>query len=107
VGRWLLDPAQIDPGTAMPSGLFTRDANVSRWVLKGIPENLISGYDKDHVQLLVRYMFQLSPEEQRRLMAASPGAGGGGGGNVTTGRNRTRRGSGNAVAMVRGLIVSH
>src|SRR5262249_15658243 len=34
VGRWLLDPAQIDPGTAMPSGLFTHDTNVSRWVLK-------------------------------------------------------------------------
>ena len=46
-------------------------------VLKGLPENLITGYDKDHVQLLVRYMFQLSPEEQRRLMAASPGASGG------------------------------
>jgi hypothetical protein len=103
--RWLLDPALIDPGTAMPSGLFTRDAD--RWVLKGIPEHLISGYDKDHVQLLVRYMFQLSPEEQRRLGAGSPGAIGGAGGSVTTSRNRTRRGSGNAMAMSRGLIVSH
>ena len=104
-GRWLLDPALIDPGTAMPSGLFTRDAN-NRWILKGELPPTFHGYDKDHVQLLVRYMFQLSPEEQRRLVSASPGASGGAS-SVTTSRNRTRRGPGNAMAMSHGLIVSH
>ena len=29
--RWLLDPAQISPGTAMPSGLFRKEGE--RWVV--------------------------------------------------------------------------
>jgi hypothetical protein len=28
--RWLLDPSQISPGTAMPSGLFRKDGE--RWI---------------------------------------------------------------------------
>jgi cytochrome c2 len=67
--RWLLDPAAISPGTAMPSGLFKRDAD--RWVFSGpVPEGFKS-YGKDHVDLLVRYMFQLSADEQRRLVGSN------------------------------------
>jgi cytochrome c1 len=72
--RWLLAPDLISPGTSMPSGLFERDTAHERWVTKGVNSPAIQTYDKDHVNLLVRYMFQISQEEQRRLMA-----GGGGG----------------------------
>jgi hypothetical protein len=71
--RWLLDPAMISPGTSMPSGLFRRDTGHERWVFSGPTPPSFQTYDKDHVDLLVRYMFQMSPEEQRRL-----GSGGGG-----------------------------
>lgn len=64
--RWLLDPAMIDPGTAMPSGLFRRDGD--RWVFAGPVPPIFQGYEKDHADLLVRYMFQITPEEQRRLI---------------------------------------
>jgi cytochrome c2 len=102
-GRWLLDPALIDPGTAMPSGLFERQE--SRWVLKGFPvPQQHQGYDRDHVQLMVRYMFQLTPEEQRRLQSTSPG---GGAAATTTTTTASRRRRGNTVAMARGLIVNH
>jgi cytochrome c551/c552 len=69
--RWLLDPAQISPGTAMPSGLFRKDGD--RWVanLASLPP-AAAGYDNDHARLLVRYMFLMSPDEQRQLLAASP-----------------------------------
>src|SRR5207253_1258416 len=33
VFRWILDPAQIAPGTAMPSGLFVKDKEKDRWVV--------------------------------------------------------------------------
>jgi cytochrome c551/c552 len=68
--RWMLDPQAISPGTAMPSGLFRHDAN--RWVFAGSAPDLFKGYDKDHVQLLVRYMFELTPEEQLRLRQMLP-----------------------------------
>jgi cytochrome c2 len=71
--RWLLDPAMISPGTSMPSGLFRRDTGHDRWVSSGPPLAAFRNYEKDHVDLLVRYMFQITPEEQRRL-----GTGGGG-----------------------------
>ncbi|HEX2599544.1 MAG TPA: hypothetical protein VHL05_12255, partial [Terriglobales bacterium] len=32
------------------------------------------GYDKDHTKLLVNYIFQLTPEEQRRVGASRGGA---------------------------------
>jgi hypothetical protein len=64
-GRWLLDPARISPGTSMPSGLFKKDGD--RWVFSGATPASFQGYHGDHVQLLVRYMFQLTPDEQRRL----------------------------------------
>jgi hypothetical protein len=64
--RWLLDPQAISPGTAMPSGLFRREGE--RWVFAGPTPAIFQGYTKDHADLLVRYMLQLSPEEQRRLL---------------------------------------
>jgi hypothetical protein len=70
--RWLLDPQLISPGTSMPSDLFKRDTSHDRWVFNGPTPDSFKTYDKDHVDLLVRYMFQISPEEQKRL-----GTGGG------------------------------
>jgi hypothetical protein len=64
--RWLLDPQAISPGTAMPSGLFRREGD--RWVFAGPTPASFEGYEKDHADLLVRYMFELTPEEQRRLV---------------------------------------
>jgi cytochrome c2 len=71
--RWMLDPQAISPGTAMPSGLFRHQGD--RWVFAGPTPEAFKGYDKDHVQLLVRYMFQLTPEEQRRLIQMLPARG--------------------------------
>jgi len=71
--RWILDPARIAPGTAMPSGLFRREGD--RWVFAGPLPPAVRGYVKDHADLLVRYMFQLTPEEQRLLVGRSRAAG--------------------------------
>jgi mono/diheme cytochrome c family protein len=71
--RWLLDPSQISPGTAMPSGLFKKDGE--RWAINlPNPPKDINDYHGDHAQLLVRYMFLMSPDEQRRLLSAAPAA---------------------------------
>ncbi|HEV7396108.1 MAG TPA: c-type cytochrome [Pyrinomonadaceae bacterium] len=69
--RWLLDPSQIIPKTAMPSGLFKKEGE--RWVV-GLPNppKDVNDYQGDHAQLLVRYMFLMTPDEQRRLLATSP-----------------------------------
>jgi hypothetical protein len=67
-----LDPSMISPGTAMPSGLFKHDG--SRWVFSGPTPPLFNGYNGDHADLLVRYMFEITPEEQRRLIGLSAGA---------------------------------
>ena len=75
-GRWITNPQLIIPGTAMPSGLFRRDND--RWVFSGpLPESF-RGYQGDHADLLVRYMFQLTPEEQRLLLGRSTAAAAGG-----------------------------
>jgi hypothetical protein len=67
--RWLLDPAQISPGTAMPTGLFKREGE--RWVVNlPNPPASASSYHGDHARLMVRYMFLLSPDEQRALLAS-------------------------------------
>jgi len=72
--RWMLDPALIAPGTAMPSGLFKRDGD--HWVFAGPTPSSFNGYPKDHADLLVRYMFQFTPDELNRLRAsAGSGAG--------------------------------
>ncbi|MDT7602121.1 MAG: hypothetical protein QOF61_118, partial [Acidobacteriota bacterium] len=69
--RWLLDPQKVIPGTAMPSELFKKDGE--RWVFNGqIPG--LDAYHGDHADLLVRYILQLTPQEQARLAAGAPGA---------------------------------
>ena len=71
--RWLLDPGQISPGTAMPTGLFRHEGE--RWVVNmGNPPQSITDYQQDHARLLVRYMFLMTADEQRQLLAASGAA---------------------------------
>lgn len=74
--RWITNPALIAPGTAMPSGLFKREGD--RWVFSGPVPASFKGYTGDEANLLVRYMFQLTPEEQRSLMGRTPSGGGAG-----------------------------
>ncbi len=69
--RWMLDPSMISPGTAMPSGLFKPVAD--HYVFAGPTPDLFKGYDGDQPELLVRYLFEITPEEQRRLMGMSAG----------------------------------
>ena len=71
--RWMINPQQIAPGTAMPSGLFRREND--RWVFSGPLPASFQGYAGDHASLLVRYMLQLTPEEQRTLLGRTPAAG--------------------------------
>jgi hypothetical protein len=66
VERWVLDPQAISPGTSMPSGLFRKD-DKNHWVFAGPTPDSFNGYDKDHNKLLTNYIFQLTPEEQRRV----------------------------------------
>jgi hypothetical protein len=68
--RWMVDPQNASPGTAMPAGLFRREKD--RWVFAGQVPAMLRGYDKDHVDLLVRYMFQLDAAEQVRLIGMMP-----------------------------------
>ena len=72
--RWMLEPAGIAPGTAMPSELFRHEDE--RWIFDGPLPASFQGYEKDHAQLLVRYMFQFTPEELRRLLATAGATGG-------------------------------
>jgi hypothetical protein len=72
--RWILDPAMMAPGTAMPSGLFRQEGD--RFVFAGPTPASFQGYPKDHADLLVRYMFQFTPEELSKLRA-SAGSGSG------------------------------
>ena len=72
VERWIIDPQAISPGTSMPSGLFKRENN--RWTFSGPTPSSFVGYDKDQAKLLVEYILQLTPEEQRRV-GASKGPG--------------------------------
>jgi hypothetical protein len=53
----------------MPSELFKRDTSHDRWVFSGPTPPAFQTYEKDHVDLLVRYMFQITPDEQKRLGA--------------------------------------
>jgi cytochrome c2 len=68
VERWITDPQAISPGTSMPSGLFRRENE--HWVFAGPTPPSFQGYDQDHTKLLVDYIFQLTPEEQRRVAAS-------------------------------------
>ena len=65
----MLDPAMMSPGTAMPSGLFRQENG--RMVSAGPTPPGFAQYSKDHADLLVRYIFEFSQEEQRRLPSAS------------------------------------
>ena len=68
--RWITDPAKIIPGTAMPSGLFHRDGD--RWVFSGPEPAALQQYHGDQADLLVRYMFSLTPQEQGSLLGRTP-----------------------------------
>ena len=63
--RWIIDPQAISPGTSMPSNLFRKDGD--HWVFNGPTPPAFQGYDQDHTKLLVRYIFELTPEEQRAV----------------------------------------
>ena len=65
--RWMLEPASIAPGTAMPSELFARDAG--RWIFQGDIPAAARSYAGDHADLLTRYMFQMDSTELSRLQA--------------------------------------
>jgi cytochrome c2 len=79
--RWIIDPQSIAPGTAMPSGLF-RDEKLppippsteprDHWVFNGPLPPSFAGYTDDQTKLLVRYIFQLTPEEQRAVSSKLP-----------------------------------
>ena len=70
--RWIIDPQSISPGTSMPSGLFKKAGD--HWVFSGPTPPSFQGYDQDHTKLLVDYIFQLTPEEQRRVSSMMPKA---------------------------------
>jgi len=63
--RWIVHPEIIRPGTNMPSGLFRQEGQ--RWVFALADVPSLRNYDQDHAKLMVRYMFQYSAAEQRRL----------------------------------------
>ncbi|HXG91850.1 MAG TPA: c-type cytochrome [Blastocatellia bacterium] len=67
--RWVLEPQLISPGTQMPSGLFTKEGD--RWVLSG---GALADYKKDHLDLIVRYMFQMDSTEQARISGGAAAA---------------------------------
>jgi hypothetical protein len=87
--RWVIDPQAISPGTSMPSGLFKRENN--HWVFSGPQPPSFQGYDKDQTKLLVDYILQLTPEEQRRVGAAM-GRGSGASGGTSPGTTGTGAG---------------
>jgi cytochrome c551/c552 len=70
VGRWITDPAKIIPGTAMPSGLFKMQDG--HWVFSGPEPASLQQYHGDQADLLVRYMFSLTPQEQAALVGRTP-----------------------------------
>ena len=70
--RWITEPATIIPGTAMPSGLFVRKDG--RWVFNGPLPAAAQQYKGDEADLLVRYLFQLTPQEQAMLSGRTPSA---------------------------------
>ena len=72
--RWITDPAKIIPGTAMPSGLFRKEGD--RWVFAGPVPGAMQQYHGDHADLLVRYMFSLTPQEQAALLGRTPSGAG-------------------------------
>jgi hypothetical protein len=76
--RWITNPALIAPGTAMPSGLFHQEDG--RWVFSGPLPPAMHAYEGDNADLLVRYMFELTPAEEHALLGRTPSGGGASGG---------------------------
>jgi len=72
VERWITDPQAISPGTSMPSGLFKQQNN--QWVFAGPTPPTFNGFEGDHRKLLTDYIFQLTPEEQKRVGSSMPRA---------------------------------
>ncbi len=72
VKHWILDPAKVDPGTAMPSGLFKQAEE--HWVFAGPTPPIFKGYNGDQADLLVRYLLEITPQEQQRLIQMSGGS---------------------------------
>ncbi|MHB8539465.1 MAG: hypothetical protein ACYDCD_00775 [Candidatus Acidiferrales bacterium] len=70
--RWITEPATIIPGTAMPSGLFVRQDG--RWVFNGPLPAAAHQFTGDEADLLVRYLLQLTPQEQAMLSGRTPSA---------------------------------
>ena len=66
--RWMIEPANIAPGTAMPSELFRYEDH--RWIFNGPLPAAFQDYEEDHAQLMVRYMFQFTAGELRSLLAS-------------------------------------
>jgi hypothetical protein len=72
VERWITDPQAVSPGTSMPSGLFRQQNN--QWIFAGPTPPSFQGYEGDHRKLLTDYIFQLTPEEQRKVASSMPRA---------------------------------
>jgi hypothetical protein len=72
VERWITDPQAVSPGTSMPSGLFKQQNN--QWIFAGPTPPSFQGYAGDHRKLLTDYIFQLTPEEQRKVASSMPRA---------------------------------
>jgi cytochrome c551/c552 len=70
--QWITNPAAMSPGTAMPSGLFRKENG--RWVFNGPLPAVAKNYKGDMAELLVRYMFQMTPQEQQRVLSLTPAA---------------------------------
>ncbi|HEV2615910.1 MAG TPA: c-type cytochrome [Candidatus Acidoferrales bacterium] len=70
--RWITEPATIIPGTAMPSGLFVRQDG--RWVFNGALPAAAHQFTGDEAELLVRYLLQLTPQEQAAISGRTPSA---------------------------------
>ena len=68
--RWMIDPAMMSPGTAMPSGLFKQDGG--RAVFSGPLPPGSAGFRGDHADLIVRYIMQFSTDELSRLPRIMP-----------------------------------
>jgi hypothetical protein len=62
----------------MPSGLFHQEDG--RWVFSGPLPPAMHAYEGDNADLLVRYMFELTPTEEHALLGRTPSDGGAGGG---------------------------
>jgi hypothetical protein len=56
----------------MPSGLFRKDGDI--WIFAGPTPSAMQQYHGDQADLLVRYLFTLTPQEQAALTGRTPSA---------------------------------